>query len=85
MQINKTLSHVVNGCFNNKDSHSVGFVVRWLEEHCRRLVHPVHRYVRLCLAFAPPTKRRYISVDTFAMWRCMFVRADFNNLKLKQT
>ncbi|KOB74164.1 Restriction of telomere capping protein 5 [Operophtera brumata] len=42
--INKTLSAVVNGCFNNKDSHSVGFVVRWLEEHCHRLIHPVHRY-----------------------------------------
>ncbi|KAL4710126.1 hypothetical protein ACJJTC_016528 [Scirpophaga incertulas] len=31
--INKTLSAVVNGCFNNKEIHSVGFVVRWLEEH----------------------------------------------------
>lgn len=38
------MSAVVNGCFNNKDSHSVGFVVRWLEEHCHRLIFPVHRY-----------------------------------------
>lgn len=43
MQINKTLSSVVNGCFNNKDAHSVGFVVRWLNEHCHRLIFPVHR------------------------------------------
>lgn len=42
-QINKTLSSVVNGCFNNKDAHSVGFVVRWLNEHCHRLIFPVHR------------------------------------------
>ncbi|XP_045503405.1 uncharacterized protein LOC123700276 [Colias croceus] len=42
--INKTLTAVVKGCFNNKDSHSVGFVVRWLEEHCHRLIFPVHRY-----------------------------------------
>ncbi|XP_053617797.1 uncharacterized protein LOC128679521 isoform X2 [Plodia interpunctella] len=44
LMIHKTLSAVVNGCFNNKDSHSVGFVVRWLEEHCPRLIFPVHRY-----------------------------------------
>nr|XP_049698855.1 uncharacterized protein LOC110378699 isoform X1 [Helicoverpa armigera]XP_049698856.1 uncharacterized protein LOC110378699 isoform X2 [Helicoverpa armigera] len=44
LMINKTLSSVVNGCFNNKDMHSVGFVVRWLEEHCHRLIFPVHRY-----------------------------------------
>ncbi|OWR54849.1 putative Ankyrin repeat domain-containing protein 13C [Danaus plexippus plexippus] len=42
--INKTLSAVIRGCFNNKDSHSVGFVVRWLEEHCHRLIFPIHRY-----------------------------------------
>ncbi|PZC75395.1 hypothetical protein B5X24_HaOG206125 [Helicoverpa armigera] len=40
LMINKTLSSVVNGCFNNKDMHSVGFVVRWLEEHCHRLIFP---------------------------------------------
>lgn len=50
MQINKTLSSVVNGCFNNADAHSVGFVVRWLNEHCRRLVFPVHRYCVHALA-----------------------------------
>ncbi|XP_045453828.1 uncharacterized protein LOC123663176 [Melitaea cinxia] len=44
IMINKTLTAVVKGCFNNKDSHSVGFVVRWLEEHCHRLIFPVHRY-----------------------------------------
>ncbi|XP_052751678.1 uncharacterized protein LOC113513485 isoform X2 [Galleria mellonella] len=44
LMIHKTLSAVVNGCFNNKESHSVGFVVRWLEEHCHRLIFPVHRY-----------------------------------------
>lgn len=43
LQINKTLASVVNGCFNNKDAHSVGFVVRWLNEHCHRLIFPVHR------------------------------------------
>ncbi|XP_072934094.1 uncharacterized protein [Epargyreus clarus] len=44
LMINKTLTAVVKGCFNNKESHSVGFVVRWLEEHCHRLIFPVHRY-----------------------------------------
>ncbi|CAH2093335.1 unnamed protein product [Euphydryas editha] len=44
IMINKTLTAVIKGCFNNKDSHSVGYVVRWLEEHCHRLVFPVHRY-----------------------------------------
>ncbi|XP_041971571.1 uncharacterized protein LOC121727672 isoform X2 [Aricia agestis] len=44
LMINKTLSAVLRGCFNNKASHSVGFVVRWLEEHCHRLIFPVHRY-----------------------------------------
>ncbi|CAK1552419.1 unnamed protein product [Leptosia nina] len=44
MLINKTLTAVVGGCFNKADSHSVNFVVRWLEEHCHRLVFPVHRY-----------------------------------------
>ncbi|CAG5047470.1 unnamed protein product [Parnassius apollo] len=44
LMINKTLSAVINGCFNKKDSHSAGFVVRWLEEHCHRLIFPVHRY-----------------------------------------
>lgn len=42
-QINQTLSAVVDGCFNKKDVHSVGFVVRWLEEHCHRIIFPVHR------------------------------------------
>ncbi|XP_049879268.1 uncharacterized protein LOC126376135 isoform X2 [Pectinophora gossypiella] len=45
LQINNTLSAVVNGCFNKKDTHSVGFVVRWLMEHCHRLIFPIHRYV----------------------------------------
>ncbi|KPI98968.1 PREDICTED: uncharacterized protein LOC106118012 isoform X1 [Papilio xuthus] len=44
LMINKTLSAVINGCFNKKDTHSVGFVVRWLGEHCHRLIFPVHRY-----------------------------------------
>lgn len=44
LMINVTLSAVVNGCFNKKDCHSIGFVVRWLEEHCHRLIFPVHRY-----------------------------------------
>ncbi|XP_049879269.1 uncharacterized protein LOC126376135 isoform X3 [Pectinophora gossypiella] len=43
LQINNTLSAVVNGCFNKKDTHSVGFVVRWLMEHCHRLIFPIHR------------------------------------------
>ncbi|KAL0818639.1 hypothetical protein ABMA28_009064 [Loxostege sticticalis] len=55
-QINKTLSAVVNGCFNKKDSHSFGFVVRWLEEHCHRIIFPVHRYCVHMLA----TKHRDI-------------------------
>ncbi|CAG9791135.1 unnamed protein product [Diatraea saccharalis] len=44
LMIDKTLTAVVKGCFNNKDSHSIGFVVRWLEEHCHRLIFPIHRY-----------------------------------------
>ncbi|XP_060806770.1 uncharacterized protein LOC106140278 isoform X2 [Amyelois transitella] len=44
LMIHKTLGAVVSGCFNNKESHSVGFVVRWLEENCPRLIFPVHRY-----------------------------------------
>ncbi|RVE43057.1 hypothetical protein evm_012288 [Chilo suppressalis] len=47
--IDKTLSAVVKGCFNNKDCHSIGFVVRWLEEHCHRLIFPIHRFKHLAV------------------------------------
>ncbi|XP_063368875.1 uncharacterized protein LOC134657234 isoform X1 [Cydia amplana] len=57
LAINKVLNSVVNGCFNKKDSHSVGFVVRWLEQHCHRLIFPVHRYCVHMLA----TRHRDIS------------------------
>ncbi|KAI8441787.1 hypothetical protein MSG28_005473 [Choristoneura fumiferana] len=57
LAINKVLNSVVNGCFNKKDSHSVGFVVRWLDQHCHRLIFPVHRYCVHMLA----TRHRDIS------------------------
>ncbi|XP_048482320.1 uncharacterized protein LOC105395159 [Plutella xylostella] len=44
LMINKTLSAVVDACFNKKDSHSVNFVVRWLDEHTHRIIFPLHRY-----------------------------------------
>nr|XP_026488584.1 uncharacterized protein LOC113395230 isoform X2 [Vanessa tameamea] len=68
--VNKTLTAVLRGCFNNKDSHSVGFVVRWLEEHCHRLIFPVHRYCVHVLA------TRHRDVETLA------ARADGGALEL---
>ncbi|GBP20822.1 hypothetical protein EVAR_14548_1 [Eumeta japonica] len=44
LKIHQTLSAVVDGCFGKADTHSVGFVVRWLQENCPRLILPVHRY-----------------------------------------
>lgn len=44
LSIQKTLRAVSEGCFGNEESHSVGFVVRWLERNCGRAVLPVHRY-----------------------------------------
>ncbi|CAH0713389.1 unnamed protein product, partial [Brenthis ino] len=60
IMMDKTLMAVVRGCFNNKDSHSIGFVVRWLEEHCHRLIFPVHRYCVHMLA------TRHRDVETLA-------------------
>ena len=50
----------MRGCFNNAESHSVGFVVRWVGEHCHRLVSPVHRYCVHMLA------TRHRDVETLA-------------------
>lgn len=40
----RTISAVTQSCFFTKDALSVGFVCRWLEEHCPRLILPVHRF-----------------------------------------
>lgn len=43
-EIESTLDSVVDTCFF-QDSLSTGFVSRWLEENCSRIILPVHRYV----------------------------------------
>lgn len=43
-KIDETLDAIVNTCFF-QDSLSVGFVARWIDENCSRLVLPVHKYV----------------------------------------
>lgn len=35
---------VTQSCFFTKDALSVGFVCRWLEQNCPRLILPLHRY-----------------------------------------
>lgn len=38
------MDSVCASCFFTKDSLSIGFVARWLEQNCPRLVPPVHRF-----------------------------------------
>lgn len=42
--IESTLDCVIATCFF-QDNLSIGFVSRWLEENCMRLILPIHRYV----------------------------------------
>lgn len=41
--VDKTLDAVIATCFF-QDSLSVGFIAKWLEENCPRLVLPIHKY-----------------------------------------
>lgn len=43
-QLEATLLAVTSSCFFGKESLSVGFVCRWLEQHCPRLILPMHKY-----------------------------------------
>lgn len=43
-RIEKTLDSVIATCFF-QESLSHGFVAKWLEENCSRIILPVHRYV----------------------------------------
>lgn len=42
--ISRTLEAVTASCFFSKEQLSAGFVCRWLEQNCPRLVPPVHRF-----------------------------------------
>lgn len=42
--LERTLTSVTASCFFSKESLSPGFVCRWLDQHCPRLVPPVHRF-----------------------------------------
>lgn len=42
--LERTLDTVADSCFFSKDSLSAGFVCRWLESNCSRLVPPMHKY-----------------------------------------
>lgn len=44
IQIERTLNAVIASCFFSKDSISIGFVCRWLEQNCPRLVPPLHQF-----------------------------------------
>lgn len=41
--VDDTLENVIATCFF-QESLSIGFVARWLEENCSRIILPVHRY-----------------------------------------
>lgn len=43
-KIESTLDNVIATCFF-QDSLSIGFISRWLEENCSRIIIPIHRYV----------------------------------------
>lgn len=68
--IERTLNAVTVSCFFSKESLSPGFVCRWLEQNCPRLVPPVHRYCLHTLT----TAYRGIQPET---------GADGNNLSLE--
>lgn len=42
--IESTLDTVIATCFF-QESLSIGFIARWLEENCSRIILPIHRYV----------------------------------------
>lgn len=55
----RTLAAVVDGCYNNKTTHSASYVARWLYQQCPRLVLPLHRYV----VHALTTRHRIATAD----------------------
>ncbi|XP_054280121.1 uncharacterized protein LOC129005898 [Macrosteles quadrilineatus] len=44
-QLFKTLEAISNSAFHKKDSLPVIYLAHWLEEHCKRLVTVLHRYI----------------------------------------
>uniref|UniRef100_U5EQF1 TLDc domain-containing protein n=1 Tax=Corethrella appendiculata TaxID=1370023 RepID=U5EQF1_9DIPT len=42
--IDRTLNSVVQSCFFSKESLSSGYICRWLENNCARLVPPIHKF-----------------------------------------
>lgn len=64
----RTLLAVTQSCFFTKDALSAGFVCRWLELHCPRLILPLHRY---CVHTITTVYRRFESeqsnIENFAI------------------
>ncbi|XP_077299419.1 uncharacterized protein LOC143920410 [Arctopsyche grandis] len=58
--IHRTLNAVINSCFHSKNKLSSSYITRWLEEHCHRLVLPMHRYCVHILS----TAWRNVNVDS---------------------
>lgn len=50
--IEKTLNTVMVSCFFSKDYLSTGFVCRWLEQNCPKLVPPIYKYCAFILTSA---------------------------------
>lgn len=50
--IDRTLDTVVKSCFFSKDTLSPGFICRWLDENCPRLVPPLYKYCVFILTSA---------------------------------
>lgn len=50
--IDRTLDSVISACFFSKDYLSPGFVCRWLEQNCPRLVPPAYKYCVFTLTSA---------------------------------
>lgn len=40
----QTLDAIIESCFFSKETLSIGFVERWLEQNCPRLVPPLYKY-----------------------------------------
>lgn len=62
MQIKRTLESVTQSCFLTRDSLSVGFVCRWIENNLPNLIMPLHRFCVHTLT----TVYRTIEVDAHA-------------------
>lgn len=62
IQIKRTLESVTQSCFLTRDSLSVGFVCRWIENNLPNLIMPLHRFCVHTLT----TVYRTIEVDAQA-------------------